>query len=152
MAQTLFTRDFAQACGSTCNGAHVWTGYNPPVGDLATLPSVAQYVKSVTSEDPSVDVDNQFLEGGYSGMETVVAALQKVGPILTRAALRATLDAMTYDNGLSSALTWRPGKHYSNVSMQSFSIQYNNGFNGFRSDGVGWVRDPWVGLDTNGSH
>ena len=152
MAQTLFTRDFAQACGSTCNAAHVWTGYNPPVGQLATLPAVSQYVKDVTSEDPSVDVDNQFLEGGYSGMLTLVEALKKTGALLTRASLKATLDAMTYSNGLSTALTWRPGNHYSNVSMQSFSIQYVNGFNGFRSDGAGWVKDPWVGQDTNGGH
>jgi ABC-type branched-subunit amino acid transport system substrate-binding protein len=151
LAQTLFTRDFAESCGSTCNGAHVWTGYNPPVGQLATLPDVARYVKDVTSEDPSVDTDNQFLEGGYSGMLTLVEALQKSGPLLTRAALRATLDAMSYSNGLSGTLSWRPGHHYSNTTMQSFSIQYNNGFNGFRSDGVGWVKDPWVGLDTNGS-
>jgi Periplasmic binding protein len=112
---------------------------------------VARYVKDVTAEEPSVDVDNQFLEGGYSGMLTLVEALQKTGPVLTRAALRATLDALSYSNGLSGELSWRPGRHYANTSMQSFSIQYNNGFNGFRSDGVGWVKDPWVGQDTNGS-
>ena len=151
-AQTLFTRDFAQACGSTCNQAHVWTGYNPPVGQFAAQPAVAQYVQDVQSEDPSADVDNQFLEGGYSGMELMVQALQKVGPVLTRQSLAAALDAMTFNDGLSSALSWRPGHHYANTKMQSFSIQYNNGFNGFRSDGVGWVQDPWVGLDTNGGN
>jgi ABC-type branched-subunit amino acid transport system substrate-binding protein len=149
-AQTLFTRDFAQACGSTCNQAHVWTGYNPPVGQFASLPAVATYVKDVHAEDPAADIDNQFLEGGYSGMELVVAALQKVGPLLTRTSLAGVLDAMTFDDGLSTSLQWRQGQHYANVAMQSFSIQYNNGFNGFRPDGVGWVKDPWVGLDTNG--
>jgi ABC-type branched-subunit amino acid transport system substrate-binding protein len=147
-AQTLFTRDFAEACGATCDGAHVWTGYNPPDGQFAALPAVASYVKDVQAEDPSVDVDNQFLEGGYSGMSLLVAALQRVGPALTRSALAATLDSMTFDDGLSTALQWRPGQHYANTSMQSFTIGYSNGFNGFRSDGVGWVKDPWVGLDT----
>ena len=151
-AQTLFTRDFAQACGSICGGAHVWTGYNPPEGQLAATPAVSQYVKDVKAEDSSADVDNQFLEGGYSGMELVVAALQKVGPVLTRAALVATLNSMNYDNGLSSALQWRLGHHNANTQMQSFTIQYQNGFNGFRSDGVGWVKDPWVGQDTNGGN
>jgi ABC-type branched-subunit amino acid transport system substrate-binding protein len=151
-AQTLFTRDFAQACGSICAGAHVWTGYNPPEGQFAALPGVAQYVKDVKAEDSSADVDNQFLEGGYSGMELMVAALQKVGPVLTRAALASTLNSMSYDNGLSSPLQWRPGHHNANTQMQSFTIQYQNGFNGFRSDGVGWVKDPWVGQDTNGGN
>ena len=151
-AQTLFTRDFAQACGSICGGAHVWTGYNPPEGQLAATPAVSQYVKDVKAEDSSADVDNQFLEGGYSGMELVVAALQKVGPVLTRAALVATLNSMNYDNGLSSALQWRLGHHNANTQMQSFTIQYQNGFTGFRSDGVGWVKDPWVGQDTKGGN
>ena len=137
--QPLFVDTFGQNCGAVCNQMVVWTSYYPPRSPFENTPAVQQYVNAIRSVSASADIDNQFLEGGYSGMETLVAALQKLGPIVTRAGLRATLDAMTLNNGLSSALTWRPGKHYSNVSMQSFSIQYNNGFNGFRSDAVGWV-------------
>ena len=147
LAQTLFTRSFAANCGSVCNGALTWTGYNPPIEAMATLPAVSTYVNDVHLVDPSADIYNQFLEGGYSGMELVVDALTKAGPNLTREGIKTVLDSLTYNNGLSTPLTWRPGNHFANVAMQPFAIQYQNGFNGFRAAGTGWVKDPWVGQD-----
>jgi hypothetical protein len=114
---------------------------------MASLPAVSGYVNDVHLIDPSADIYNQFLEGGYSGMKLVVDALTRVGPNLTRDKLKSVLDSMTYNNGLSTELAWRPGNHFANVAMQPFAIQYQNGFNGFRAAGTGWVKDPWVGLD-----
>ena len=148
LAQTLFSRSFATGCGSTCDGATVWTGYNPPIGALASTPAVASYVNAVQAVDPNVDIYNQFLEGGYSGMLLTVEALKRAGPQLTRERVAAVLDSLDYDNGLSTPLRWRPGQHYANVAMQPFSIKYKGAFNGFQPVGIGWVKDPWVGLDT----
>ena len=148
LAQTLFSRSFATGCGSTCDGATVWTGYNPPIDALASSKAVASYVDAVQSVDPNADVFNQFLEGGYSGMLLTVEALKRVGPQLTRDRVAAVLDAMDYDNGLSTPLRWRPGQHYANVAMQPFQIKYKGSFNGFNAVGTGWVKDPWVGQDT----
>jgi len=147
LAQTLFSQSFAASCGSTCDGASVWTGYLPPVDSLASKAPVAEYVNTVRGEDPTIDIYNQFLEGGYSGMALLVDALKKTGPVLTRDNVAAVLDNMDFDNGLSTPLKWRAGNHYANTAMQPFVIQYQNGFNGFRSPNIGWVRDPWVGLD-----
>lgn len=147
LAQTLFSQSFAIGCGSTCDGARVWTGYLPPVDKYASVPAVEQYVNTVRAEDPNIDVYNQFLEGGYLGMTLLVDALKKTGPNLTRENLAAVLDSTDYDSGLTTPLKWRPGNHYANTAMQPFVIQYQNGFNGFRSENIGWVRDPWVGLD-----
>jgi ABC-type branched-subunit amino acid transport system substrate-binding protein len=148
LAQTLFSRSFATSCGSNCDGATVWTGYNPPIESLASVPQVASFVDAVRQVDPSVDVFNQFLEGGYSGMLLTIEALKRAGPQLTRDGVARVLDSLDYNNGLSTPLRWRPGQHYANVAMQPFDIQYKSGFNGFRATGTGWQKDPWVGQDT----
>ncbi|MDQ3756922.1 MAG: ABC transporter substrate-binding protein, partial [Actinomycetota bacterium] len=147
-AQPLFTRAFAEGCKGRCDGMWVWTGYNPPIEDLASSPGVAAYVNDVRAESASADVANQFLEGGYLGMSLLVEAVRKVGPDLTRAKLKATLDSMTFDNGLSAPLRWEPGKHFANSKTQAFQIQYKQTFNGWRRM-TGFLDDPWVGLDGN---
>ncbi|MDT7571112.1 MAG: hypothetical protein QOE05_1286 [Actinomycetota bacterium] len=146
LAQTLFTRDFASTCGTICDGAMVWTGYNPAIEEFANLAAVRTYVSTVRSASPDVDVLNQFLVGGYAGMRLLADALAKVGPNLTRDRLAATLDSMDYDGGLTTPLKWRPGNHFANSSMHAFSIQFKGGFNGFRSV-TGWIRDPYLGQD-----
>lgn len=145
-AQPLFNRTFAENCRSLCDGMWVWTGYNPPIEALASTPGVSKYVNEVRAESASADVSNQFLQGGYLGMSLLVAALDKVGPKLTRANLRATLDSMTFDIGLSKPLSWRAGDHFANVSAQAFEIQYKQSFNGWRQK-TSFIDDPWVGED-----
>lgn len=145
-AQTLFTDRFGQDCvqaaSERCHGLTVWTGYNPPIGPLASKPGVAGYVNDVRALNPSIDVRNQFLQGAYLGMSVFVEALKRVGPGLTRAALRAELDKMDYQTDLSSTLSWRPGNHWANASAQSFSMVVTQGtFNGW-SHQTGFVRDP----------
>lgn len=146
MAQTLFTRSFASSCGSTCDGAMVWTGYNPPIEQFASLPAVKQYVSTVQSVNPTIDILNQFLEGGYAGMELMVDELKKLGAHPTRDGLAALLDQTDYNDGLTTPLSWRPGRHFANAAMQAFSIEYKGGFDGFRSV-TGWVKDPYLGQD-----
>ncbi len=146
-AQPLFTTDFARGCGNECDGLWVWTGYNPPIEAFATLPGVKRYITDVQRESSSVDVTNQFLEGAYDGMELMVEALAKVGPNLTRAALKSTLDSMTYDSGLSDPLTWRAGNHYADSKARAFVIHYRSSFDGFGDAQTGFVADPWVGQD-----
>ena len=145
-AQPLFTRSFAENCQATCDGMWVWTGYNPPIEDLAAQPGVAQYVNDVRAQSASVDVTNQFVEGGYLGMTLLVKALEKVGPVLTRDNLRLALDSMSLDTGLSSPLKWSAGNHFANVSAQAFQIQYKQSFSGWRRT-TGFLADPWVGQD-----
>ncbi|MDQ3757577.1 MAG: ABC transporter substrate-binding protein [Actinomycetota bacterium] len=145
-AQPLFNRVLGENCRKACDGMRVWTGYNPPIEDLATQPAVAKYVSDVRAESNSADVTNQFLEGGYVGMSLLVAALDKVGPTLTRNNLKAVLDNMDFDIGLSSPLSWRPGNHFANKAAQSFEIQYKQAFNGWRRTS-GFLVDPWVGQD-----
>ncbi|MDQ3758210.1 MAG: ABC transporter substrate-binding protein, partial [Actinomycetota bacterium] len=146
-AQTLFTDSFAQQCvqsaGAECHGIAVWTGYNPPVGALGALPGVASYVEDVRALNPSIDVNNQFLEGAYLGMKVFVDALRKVGPNLTRARLREAMDQTTYQTDLASPLTWRPGKHAANVRSRSFSIVVSQRtFTGWADEGTGFLLDP----------
>lgn len=145
-AQPLFTRRFAESCQAVCDGMWVWTGYNPPIEDLATIPGVAQYVDDVRAQSASVDVANQFVEGGYLGMTLLVKALEKVGPALTRDNVRTALDSMSLDSGLSSSLKWSAGNHFANVSAQGFQIQYKQSFSGWRRT-TGFLADPWVGQD-----
>jgi ABC-type branched-subunit amino acid transport system substrate-binding protein len=145
-AQPLFTRDFAQNCKANCDGMWVWTGYNPPIEALAQKPEVAKFVNEVRAESASADVANQFLEGGYLGMSLLVEALQRTGPNLTRDSLKATLDSMTFNSGLSNPLTWRPGNHFANTSAQAFEIEYKQTFAGWRQQ-TQFLTDPWVGQD-----
>jgi ABC-type branched-subunit amino acid transport system substrate-binding protein len=146
-AQPLFTTDFARNCGQVCDGMWVWTGYNPPIEAFAGLPGVKRYARDVQRESSSVDISNQFLEGAYDGMELMVEALQKTGSNLTRAGLRATLDGMTYDSGLSDPLRFRPGNHFANVKGRAFVVHFRNTFDGFGDSQSGFVPDPWAGQD-----
>lgn len=142
-AQTLFNERFASNCGKDCAGMLVWTGYNPPVGPIASQPAVATYVQDVKSVSPTIDVTNQFLQGAYLGMTVFVDALEEVGPQLTRARLRQVLDSYNYPQGLSSALQWTKGNHHANIRAQAFSIVVAQGsFAGFRDEQTGFVADP----------
>lgn len=149
-AQTLFTDRFAQDCvllrGPECAGFAVWTGYNPPIGPLASRPGVATYVSDVRAVKPSIDVNNQFVEGAYLGMTVFVEALKRVGPNLTRERLRAAMDSMTFESDMTSSLTWKPGQHSANQRAQSFSMSVSQGaFRGWSDEGTGFLLDPLFG-------
>jgi ABC-type branched-subunit amino acid transport system substrate-binding protein len=146
-AQTLFTNAFAERCVQAaklvCNGIAVWTGYNPPVGAAAAKPGVAAYINDVRALSPGIDVNNQFLEGAYLGMNVFVEALKRVGPALTRARLKEVMDSMTYTSDITSTLKWSPGNHAANVRSQAYSMVVSQGvFTGWRDDNTGFLLDP----------
>ena len=128
-AQPLFTRDFAVNCQSACDGMWVWTGYKPPIENYASDPAVETFRSDLAKTNPQADYYNAF-------------ALKQVGPYLTRARLRAVLDAMSFAGGLTlqPSIGWRAGNHFSNSTMEGFAIQYKGTFGGWR--GQDMVRDP----------
>jgi hypothetical protein len=126
----------------------VWSGYRPPLGSFAGEPAEVAYVQAVRGQSSSVDVENQFLQGGYLGMTLLVDALTKTGADLTRARLRQVLDSTTLASGLSQPLTWRAGNHFANTAAIPFVIDYKQSFNGFRNtSNSAFLVDPWVGQD-----
>jgi ABC-type branched-subunit amino acid transport system substrate-binding protein len=145
-AQPLFNRQFAEKCGQPCDGMWVWTGYQPPIERYANQPATLQYVNDLRAEQPTVDATNQFVEGGYIGMQLLVKALTTAGSQLTRAHLKQVLDSMEWDSGLAAPFAWKSGNHFSNTAARAFSIQYRQGFNGWRQQ-VDALIDPWVGQD-----
>lgn len=153
--QTLFTYDFGKDFAANCQGDQckanfwVWTGFNPPVPPDDSIPQVQAYVNDLNATNSSADHDNQFVEGGYLGMELLVQAMKQVGPNLTRAALRAALDSTTLNSGLTgNPEVFHPGNHYADVSAQAFSLLASTGsFSGFRYQQTGFIADPWVGKD-----
>jgi ABC-type branched-subunit amino acid transport system substrate-binding protein len=143
--QPLFNADFARACGGPCDSLQVWTGYKPPLPPFDALPAQRQYASTVHSRESSLDITNSFTQGAYLGMRLTVDAIRQVGPRLTRQALKAVLDSVTYDSGLSTPLSWRPGKHFANGSMMSYRMRYQaQTFGGFQRLND-FVRDPWLG-------
>jgi ABC-type branched-subunit amino acid transport system substrate-binding protein len=149
-AQPLFDRQaFANQCDK-CNdqvGFVVWTGYQPPEGTYSGQAAEVKYVSDLKNTDSSIDVDNQFVEGAYIGMNLLVNALQTVGPDLTRLRLKAVLDATTFKSGLTKPLTWTLGHHFANDSAMGWRLNYSNGsFSGF-SAVTSFEPDPWLGQD-----
>lgn len=149
-AQTLFTDDFARGCveklADWCNGFSVWTGYNPPIGSLATKRGVAEYIDDVRSQEPGIEVRNQFLMGSYLGMSVFVEALKKVGPNLSREALRDVMNQMTYQTDLASPLTWTANDHKANKFSQSFAMVVQGSSFKDWAPQSGFQRDPVDGV------
>jgi len=150
-AQPLFDRQaFANQCQDACNtetGFVVWTGYQPPEGAYSGQAAEAKYVSDLRNSNGSSDVDNQFVEGAYLGMNLLVKALQTVGPDLTRQRLKAVLDTMTFTSGLTKPLAWTPGHHFANDAAMGWRLNYSNGaFSGF-SAVTKFEVDPWLAQD-----
>jgi ABC-type branched-subunit amino acid transport system substrate-binding protein len=148
-AQPLFTRDFAVKCQSSCDGMSIWTGYKPPIENYQYDAKVRQFVTDMRSTNPQADVYNAFAEGGYVGMELLVKALQKVGPYLTRARLRAVLDSITLQAGLTvdDNLRWTEGNHFAARCMQQFTINYKGTFGGWRTGDTSCDKHPEYGTN-----
>ena len=145
-AQTLFNSGFATDCGKSCGGMLVWTGYNPPIGNLAGLPEVREYVNDVRAVDPTADTSNQFLEGAYFGMKIFVEALRRVGPELTRERLQAVLNSEKFKTDLASTLSWGKTARHANCRAQAFSMVVAQGsFAGFKNMQTGFIADPVIG-------
>ena len=120
--------------------------FNPPIERFASEPGVAKYVADIQAESANADVNNQFLEGGYLGMQLLVEGLRQAGPNLTRDRLKAVLDSLTFDVGLTRPMTWSAGR-FANTAAQGFQIGFQGSFNGWREFTNGFIDDPWVGQD-----
>lgn len=142
-AQTLFNESFAANCGKPCNGMLLWTGYNPPIGNLAGLPDVSTYVNDVKTVNPTIDPTNQFLEGSYLGMTVFVEALKRVGPDLTRARLAQVLNSQEFKSDIATTLRWTATQRHANRAAQAFSIVVAQGsFAGFKNEQTTFLPDP----------
>ena len=145
--QPLFSGSFAKQCDKVCDKLRVWTGFLPPIEQFASRPAVQQYVNDVKAFDPSIDVENQFVEGGYLGMLLLVKAMTTASEMpsgLTRKNLVTVLDSLSnFDTGLTvKPLSWSPGNHFAQTTVHAFDEQYGDtGFGGWRYTGI-QVTDP----------
>lgn len=134
-AQPLFTRDFEVNCQEACDQMWVWTGFKPPIESYALDGAVKTFVSDLQKTKPDADRYNAFSEGGYVGMQLLVAAMQQVGPNLTRANLKRILDSMRFPSPLTlqPALSWGAGNHFPSATMQAFEVQYKGSAAGWRA-------------------
>ncbi|MFA5891034.1 MAG: ABC transporter substrate-binding protein [Actinomycetota bacterium] len=141
-AQPLFTWAFGKGCQAACDQMMVWTSFKGPIEEYANDPAVKKYVSDLKTTAPGADEYNAFTQGGYVGMLLLVDALKRVGPKLTRDALRAVLDSTRLSTGLTiqPTLKWSPKDHFANATMQAFTMQYKGSFSGWRSGQI--VTDP----------
>lgn len=146
-AQPLFTRDFASGCQRACDQMQVWTSYKAPIEQYANDPIVRKFVSDLHKTKPDADEYNAFSEGGYIGMLQFVDALKRVGPYLTRVRLKAALDTMSLETGLTMqpTMTWKAGDHFANSTMQAFTIQFKGTFGGWRAGQIFKDETPELG-------
>jgi ABC-type branched-subunit amino acid transport system substrate-binding protein len=147
-SEPLFVTSFAQDCGAPCNNLRVWTSFKPPLSPFDGDPKVAQYKNDLASVSSTADAVNPHVEGAYVGMQLLVAALRKLGPAPTRAAMKTTLDSMTLDVGLGPPLQFSAGNHFASTSAQAYLAVYNvNSFVAWRYSNTNFVADNAVQQD-----
>jgi ABC-type branched-subunit amino acid transport system substrate-binding protein len=140
-AQPLFTKSFAQTCKDKCHGMYVWTGFKPNIEGYRSDPAVQRYINALKQTNPQADEFNQFAEGAYVGMQLLVEGLRKAGPQLTRGRLKAALDSIKLNSGLTitPTLQFSPNNRFTATQMQAFVMQYK-GYASWRSGPI--VSDP----------
>lgn len=145
--QPLFDANFANACGQICNNLAVWTSFFPPLEPYVNTPAVQGFKADLCAVDSNCNIDalNAFTEGAYVGMLLVVRALEQISPIVTRDRLRAALDTLTLDVGLTAPLSWRRGDHYANKHMIAFRNTYSGGAASFQFIPDSEYADPCPG-------
>ena len=144
-AQPLFTYQFESQCGAKCDQMTVWSGFKPNVEKYRNDAAVQSYIRALKAKYRQADEYNQFTQSAYVGMQFLVEALRKVGPELTRARLKAVLDNMTYNDGLTlqGKLTFTPSTRFANTTMQGFVMQYKGTPGGWRLGPI--MKDPRPG-------
>jgi ABC-type branched-subunit amino acid transport system substrate-binding protein len=149
--EPLFDDNFATQCGGACSGMIVWTGYHPDLQPFDSEKAVYTYAHSLSAQCPSCDPHNEFTEGAYLGTRLFIEACEKVGPMLTREALKSALNAETFDLGLSSAPLHYSASlpHLANVAMAAFSDNASGSFNNWSyvSTQPQFIPDPDPGKD-----
>lgn len=141
-AQPLFTFNFGDRCGTNCDDMRVWTGFKPNRGSHRGDAAMDEYIRDVQAINPNADVENQFVVGGYVGMQLLVEALRTVGPTLTRDRFKQALDGASLTTGLTvtETLEFSAGDRYVARSMQGWVMQNEGTFGGWREGPV--VEDP----------
>jgi ABC-type branched-subunit amino acid transport system substrate-binding protein len=149
--QPLFDKNFGDTCGPTCANMQVWTSFFPPISPYDQRPEVQQFKQDLCAVDNQCEADSlsAFTEGGYVGMQLVVAALTKASPQLTRGGVRGALDSMSLQTGLAATLTWKQGYHYANQSMVAFRDTYSGGSSSFQYVVGSDAQDPCPGCHDN---
>jgi len=150
--EPLFDDNFATQCGGPCGGMIVWTGYHPDLQPFDSEQAVYTYAHSLSAQCPSCDPHNEFTEGAYLGTRLFIEACKRVGPNLTRDALKAALDSSTpFDLGLSSApLKYTASlPHLANSAMAGFVDNASGSFNNWSyvSTQPRFIADPDPGKD-----
>jgi ABC-type branched-subunit amino acid transport system substrate-binding protein len=146
--EPLFDDGFANNCAQDCSGMIVWSGYKPDIQPFDAQTPVYTYASALRSVCGTCDPHNEFTEGAYLGTKLFIAACQKVGANLTRAALQQELNSDTFDLGLSLPLHFGAGlPHLANASMVAFQDNASGTFNGWSYMQTGFLKDPAPGLD-----
>lgn len=146
--EPLFDDNLASNCGQNCAGMIVWTGYKPDIQPFDGESAVYTFAQGLHRVCPTCDPHNEFTEGAYLGTRLFIAACEKVGSNLTRAALRDVLNRETFDLGLSQPLHYGTGlPHLANTSMAAFSDNSGGTFNGWAYRSTGFLPDPAPGQD-----
>lgn len=146
--QPLFLNSFARDCGRYCAGMRVWTSFKPPLPPFDEEAAVIAYQNDLANVSATADKNNPHVEGAYVGMTLLVRALEKLGPSPTRADMKAVLDSMTLETGLSKPITFRGSNHFANTAAQAFEAIVNNGsFSTWRYTRSGFIEDIDVGKD-----
>lgn len=138
-AQPLFSVDFAELCKGKCHQMLMWTGFVPNREGYRSDPDVQQYIDDVHSVNPNVDVENQFVVGGYVGAKLLVEALREAGPTLTRDRFKQALDGLRLATGLTmtDTLAFSPDNRYVAIRMQAWVNKYSG-------QHAGWSEGPLV--------
>jgi hypothetical protein len=115
----------------------LWTGFKPNMEQFAGQPPLQRYAADLRRYSPTIDLNNQFVEGGYLGMRLMIEAVSKASEAkggLTRVNLVAVLNATkSWDIGLTvDPLTWSASNHFAQSSAHAFDEQFSE------SSGVGW--------------
>ena len=122
--------------------------YDGGIGEISDAASALDFLQAVNPNAQSLWVAG-YSFGAYVGMQLLVEALRKTGPLLTRANLAAALDQMKLRSGLAiqDTLAWRPGSHFANTTMRAFEIQYRGTFGGWVARDVFQDDTPELGVD-----
>jgi ABC-type branched-subunit amino acid transport system substrate-binding protein len=147
--QPLFDDAFANQCKDLCKDMVVWTGYRPAIQPFDTGAAVNTYVQALHAQNASADAHNEFTEGAYLGTRLFIEACRKVGANLTREALKAQLDMMTFDSGMTARPVFfgTALPRIGNDSLAAFSDNSAGNFNGWNYLSTDFLQDPSPGMD-----
>lgn len=135
--------DCGAPVGANCQNLHVWSSFTPPIEPFLSDPAVAAFGQA---NDYKVW---PWLAAAHVGTKLLVAALERVGPILTRERLRRALDEVRYELPLTAPMQWGPRvplDRAANHRARALRVVPETGRAGrFEDAGTGWVADPTPG-------